>query len=306
MAPAPLILALDLGGTKVESAVVDAAGRILPGTRHRRPTGPAITADALARVIRAVIDESLTASPSAVSAAGIGSAGPVDLARGAVRPLNMPEARDLPLRDLVADHAGVPTTLRLDGTCIALAEHWLGATREAATSLSMVVSTGVGGGLIVDGRLATGGSGNAGHIGQIHVVADAPGPGVRSTTLEGIAAGPSTVAWARSHGWSGGTGEQLAEAVRAGDPVADAATRRSADAVGQAIASVTALLDLEAAAIGGGFTRVRSDYLDLVAEAVRRWSALPQERPVVVRAAALSDDAPLIGAAALRLRAEAL
>ncbi len=311
-----VILAVDLGGTKAEAALVAVgeagSGTVLPGSRHREPTGRGVAADTLARVIRSLVSSALAATPARVVGAGVGAAGPIDLTRGTVSPLNMPGIRDFPLRDVVEDAAEAPTTLRLDGTCIALAEHWLGATRGATSSLGMVVSTGVGGGLIVDGRLLSGPTGNAGHIGQIHVVDPAEdagragGAGRAGTTLEETASGPATVAWAQRRGWRGETGEELAAAVAAGDPVAEAATRRSAEAVGQAIASVSALLDLEVAAIGGGFSRVRPDYLDLVGAAVARWSALPRTRPVAVRPSGLSADGPLLGAAALRARAELL
>ena len=312
-----VLLAVDLGGTKAEAALiaVDAGsgtGTVVPGSRHREPTGRGVAADTLARVIRSLVSSALAATPARVVGAGVGAAGPIDLTRGTVSPLNMPGIRDFPLRDVVEDAAEAPTTLRLDGTCIALAEHWLGATRGATCSLGMVVSTGVGGGLIVDGRLLSGPTGNAGHIGQIHVVdpdedaGRAGGADCAGTTLEETASGPATVAWAQRRGWRGETGEELAAAVAAGDPVAEAATRRSAEAVGQAIASVSALLDLEVAAIGGGFSRVRPDYLDLVGAAVARWTALPRTRPVAVRPSGRSADGPLLGAAALRARAELL
>jgi glucokinase len=311
-------LAVDLGGTKAEAALVlvDERGRgaVIPGSRHRQETGRSIGGDTLTGVIRSLVAAALVSAPAPIVAAGVGAAGPIDLGRGTVSPLNLPEIRGFPLRDLVETAGGAPATLRLDGTCIALAEHWLGATRGAATSLGMVVSTGVGGGLIVDGRLLSGTTGNAGHIGQVHVVdpggaggAGAGGADVAlGTTLEETASGPATVAWARRHGWRGETGEDLAAAVAAGDPVADAATRRSAEAVGQAISSVSALVDLEVVAIGGGFSRVRPDYLDLVDAAVIRWGALPRSRPVVVRPSGLSADGPLLGAAALRARADLL
>ncbi|TQK17548.1 glucokinase [Microbacterium sp. SLBN-154] len=306
-----VILAVDLGGTKVESALVVAdgagAGAVVPGSRHRLPTGRAIGPEALTGAIRSVTTRSLQAAPARVFGAGVGAAGPIDLVRGTISPLNMPAIHDFPLRDLVEDTAGAPTTLRLDGTCIALAEHWLGATRGATTSLGMVVSTGVGGGLIVDGRLLSGTTGNAGHIGQVHVVEPADHRTDREgTTLEETASGPATVAWARRQGWRGDRGEDLAAAVVAGDPIAEAATRRSAEAVGQAIASVSALLDLDVVAIGGGFSRVRPDYLDLVDAAVIRWTVLPRTRPIMVRPSGLSTDGPLLGAAALRARADLL
>ncbi|WJL97280.1 ROK family protein [Microbacterium sp. ET2] len=306
-----LILAVDLGGTKAEAALVSVdeqrRGSVVPGSRHRESTGRSIDVDTLVGVIRSLVMKTRDAASRPITGAGVGAAGPIDLLRGTVSPLNMPAIDDFPLRDLVENAAGVPTTLRLDGTCIALAEHWLGETRGATTSLGMVVSTGVGGGLIVDGRLLSGTTGNAGHIGQIHI-ADPIGEdaGRHGSTLEETASGPATVAWARRHGWRGGTGEDLAAAVAAGDPTADAATRRSAEAVGQAIASVAALIDLDVAAIGGGFSRVRPDYLDLVDAAVTMWTALPRTRPVMVRPSGLSADGPLLGAAALRARADLL
>ena len=119
----------------------------------------------------------------------------------------------------------MPVRLALDGTCIALAEHWRGAAAGSRNALAMVVSTGVGGGLIVDGAPVRGFSGNAGHIGQLRLRARAEGAAVTDGTLESIASGPHTVAWARAQGWSGETGEQLAHAYAAADPVAVAAVR---------------------------------------------------------------------------------
>lgn len=240
----------------------------------------------------------MSAATAPVTAAGIGSAGPVDLTVGSVSPHNMPALAGYPVRNIVESVTGVAAALRLDGTCIALAEHWMGATRYTSASMSIVVSTGVGGGIVVDGRLLSGRSGNAGHIGQIHVAAE-PGHQPEDTTLEAVASGPSTVRWARQQGWDGSTGEDLAMAVARGDRIADAATRRSATFVGQAIASAATLLDLEAVAIGGGFVAVRPDYIDLVRQSAHHNAIFAYARDLAITASGLSGDGPLLGAAAL-------
>jgi len=302
---AGLVLAVDVGGTKLESALVDRCGRVLPGTRHRRPTGSDSSWQDLTAALGQVVEASLGVAPAKVRAVGVGSAGPLDLSAGTVSPVNLPLLAGFPLRDVVERLSGSPATLRLDGTCIALAEHWLGATRGTRASMSMVVSTGVGGGVLVDGRLLSGGSGNAGHIGQVHVAVqhqDADD----GTTLEEVASGPATVRWAQRRGWSGRTGEDLAASARSGDRVADAAIRRSAHHVGQAVAGAATLLDLEVVAIGGGFAQVRGDYLDLVRSSVVEHALLPYARRVEVTASALRDEGPLLGAAALVHRQDLL
>lgn len=300
--PAPFVLAVDIGGTKLETAVVDAAGHIVAGSRSRRPTGRGRDRAEVVTALRESVDQSLSAAPAGVAAAGIGSAGPVDLPTGTVSPHNLPLLRGLPVREIVEDAAGVLTVLRLDGTCIAVAEEWLGATRGSRVSMSMVVSTGVGGGVIADGAPLAGASGNAGHVGQIHVHTGAPRSAVEDSTLEAVASGPAAVRWARERGWDGASGEDLARGVLSGDPVAEQATRRSAYLVGQAVASVATLLDLEVVAIGGGFSRVREDYVDLVRRSVAENVLFPYAARVRVARSGLGDEGPLLGAAALALR----
>ncbi|MDO9590841.1 MAG: ROK family protein, partial [Microcella sp.] len=243
--------------------------------------------------------------------AGIGSAGPIAGTTGNVSPLNLAAWRDYPLGALVAtalDSAGVPglpVTLRMDGICIALAEVWLGAAQGESNVMGMIVSTGVGGGLILGGRVIAGPTGNAGHIGHVAVAGhdDVCACGARGC-LEAIASGPRTVAWARERGFAGETGEQLADAARTGDATARAAIERSATAVGRAIASSSALVDLDIVAIGGGFSHVSDDYIDLVQSAVSTHSGFGFVTKTRVVASGLSGEGPLIGAAALVHRAD--
>lgn len=300
---APLALAVDFGGTKVEAALVDDGGRLVPGSRARRGTGPDAASEALDRAVADVVRHALRAMPeqTAPVGVGIGSAGPVDLAAGTVSPLNVPAWRRHPLVDRVARLVpDAPVTLALDGLCIALAEHWVGAGRGARNLLGMVVSTGVGGGLVLDGRPAPGPTGNAGHIGHVEVGgADDPCACGGSGCLEAVASGPGTVRWARAHGFTGTTGHDLARAHAAGDPIALAAVDRAGTAIGRAIASAAGLVDLDVAAVGGGFSRVSPALLEAARAALARRSAFDFVRRTRIVPSGLSDEGPLIGAAAL-------
>jgi glucokinase len=169
----------------------------------------------------------------------------------------------------------------------------------------MVVSTGVGGGLVLDGRLINGGTGNAGHIG--HLVVDPEGPacacGGRGC-LEAIASGPSMVGWALSQGWTAERpdGIALAMAARGGDEVAAAAFQRCGTAVGIAIAGAAALLDLDVAVIGGGISHAGDLIMEPVFEAFTRHAGLRfAQRCRIVLAAA---DSGLVGAAAMFIASE--
>ena len=307
-----IAIAVDFGGTKVEAAVVDETGALLPGSRFRAPTGRADAATVGESVASVVRDAAAIAADDGrdLAGIGIGTAGPIG-ANGTASPLNVPSWREYPMRELVAATAApllgdVPVALRIDGEAIALAEHWIGAGQGVGALLGMVVSTGIGGGIMLGGRTVPGRSGNAGHIGHVAVPVDGPAPRCACGMLgcvEAVASGPNTVAWARQQGWTGETGEELALACAAGDDVALAAVRRSAHAVGRAIAGATALLDVKVVAIGGGFSSVVPDYIDLVAQPIAE-SDFPFVRSVSVVRSGLSGDGPLIGAAGFVLRPE--
>jgi glucokinase len=300
-------LAVDLGGTKIEAALVDPDGALLAGSRFRAPTGRSSSGARLAESAETVVTKAIGTLPagSRIVGAGIGSAGPITVSAGLVSPLNLPSWRDYPLREQVAALLpGLPVTLRMDGECIALAEHWIGSARGEENLMGMVVSTGIGGGLILGGRAVAGPTGNAGHIGHVEVGGfDEPCLCGGTGCVEAVASGPNTVAWARGQGWQGETGEDLAVAYRAGDAIAIAAVRRSGRAIGQAIASATALVDLDVVAIGGGFSHVTADIFDFVREAVTARASFPFVAKVRVIPSGLSGDGPLIGAAALVHRA---
>jgi glucokinase len=174
----------------------------------------------------------------------------------------------------------------------------------------MVVSTSVGGGLVLDGRLIDGASGNAGHIGHVVVDPDT-GPvcacGGRGC-LEAIARGPGLVAWAQTEGWrpdqKDATAKELADDGALGHPVGIAAMRRAGRALGIAIASAAALCDLEVVSVGGGLSQAGPLLFDPLEEALRAHARLPFTRDVTVVPAALGQSAGLVGAAALLFAAD--
>ncbi len=295
-------LAVDVGGTKMEAALVSDDGTVVDGSRSRSATGRAATPESLDAAVVQIVTHALTYLPddAELVGAGVGSAGPIDRTAGEILPVNMPQALRYPLADAVRKAASavsgkdVRTVFGHDGGALALAESWLGSTREARSSLSIVVSTGVGGGFVVDGQYIGGASGNAGHLGQVRRES--------GLTLEQIASGPASAAWAQSQGWTGATGEDLARDAASGDRIARAAIERSAREVGQALADAATLVDLDMIAIGGGFSRVSDDYIDLVQEALTASAAHEYSRRARVVRSGLGDEGPLIGAAALVLR----
>ena len=167
-----------------------------------------------------------------------------------------------------------------DAICLVAGEHWRGAGRGRDNVLGMVVSTGVGGGLVLDGRLIEGASGNAGHIGHVVVDPDT-GPvcecGGRGCA-EAIARGPALVAWAQNEGWrpdqQNATAKELADDGALGHPIGLAAMRRAGRALGVAIASATALCDLEVVSVGGGLSQAGPLLFDPLEEYLRAHARL--------------------------------
>ena len=305
-----LVLAIDIGGTKLAVGVVDAEGRVLENRRAPNPNPPTDDGEQLLRALLALVDE-LTTDRAVLTGVGIGCGGPMRWPVGEVSPLNIPSWRDFPLRERLAQEFKLPVRIHNDAVCVAIAEHWRGAGVGAENVLGMVVSTGVGGGLILGGRLIDGASGNAGHIG--HAIVHEHEPVCRCGAigcLEAIASGPNLAAWAYQQGWRPGfpvdqrTGRDLVEDARRGDATAVAAMGRAGRALGIGIASATTLCDLEVIAIGGGLSQAGPLLFDSLEASLRERVGLDFARSARVVPAGLGQESGLVGAAALIIHPE--
>lgn len=293
-------LAIDIGGTKIAVGLIDADGQI--GHRAQLPT-PDGDAEAIWAVVDSLVTEALAVAGGHVRGVGIASAGPIDLPAGTVSPINITAWQGFPIVDRVTNLVGAPTRLAGDGLCMAMGEQWRGAGRGAQFMLGMVVSTGIGGGLVLDGAPYDGRTGNAGHVG--HVVVEPDGPpctcGGRGC-VETLASGPHIAEWARQHGWKApqeADAKELADAANAGDPVAVKAFHRCATFVAATIASVGAVCDLDLVVIGGGVAKSGALLFDPLRESLRVHAGLSFLRDLRVLPAELGGDAGLVGAAAL-------
>ena len=297
-----LTLCLDIGGTKIAAGLADPDGALVHTAIRPTPTG--VGAEDVWAAVAATIADALRAADGPVAAVGIGSAGPVDQHSGSVNPVNIPSWDGFPLRDRVAAAVpGVPVRLGGDGVCMALGEHWRGAGRGARFLLGMVVSTGVGGGLVLDGVPYTGRTGNAGHVGHMVVEQDGlPCACGGRGCVETVAAGPWLVRWARANGWAAppaAGARELAAAASAGDPVAQRAFRRGATALGAMIASVGAVCDLDLVVIGGGVANAGPLLFDPLRAALAEYAKLDFLAGLRVVPAELGGEAGLVGAARL-------
>ncbi|QYC38615.1 Glucokinase [Nonomuraea coxensis DSM 45129] len=305
------VLAIDIGGTKLAAALVDEEGSALRSGTRPTPRTDVMTA------LAALIEEVTGGGPPAV-AVGIGCAGPLDLATGTVSPVNMPSWRGFPLRDEVRKVTGLPTVLAGDAQCFALGEHWLGAGRGSDSLLGIVVSTGIGGGLVIGGAPILGPTGNAGHVGHMSI----DPYGERCTCggrgcVEHYASGPNLVRWALANGWTpatdpaeqaGAAGQAgvekvdarlLAAAAVAGEPVAVAAFERGARALAGMIASTAAAVEVSTVVVGGGVSGAGKVLFEPLERALDDVAGLAFVRAVRVRQSTLGVRASLAGAANL-------
>ncbi|MFJ7496177.1 ROK family protein [Streptomyces sp. NPDC097727] len=303
-----LVAALDIGGTKIAAALVDGSGALL--VRAQRPTPARESAEMVMGAVTEVLTE-LSGSPlwERATAVGIGSAGPVDASAGTVSPVNVPGWRDFPLVERVGKAVGgLPVELVGDGVAMTAAEHWLGAARGYDNALCMVVSTGVGGGLVLGGKLHPGPTGNAGHIG--HVSVDLDGdlcPCGSRGCVERIASGPNIARRALEAGWRPGpdgdaSAAAVAAAARAGDQVAIASFERAAQALAAGIAATATLVEIDIAVIGGGVAGAGDILFAPLRRALRQYATLSFVQQLTVAPAVMGTDAGLVGAAAAAVR----
>lgn len=301
-----LILALDFGGTKLSAALYEVAGTAVPPQLLdlRRVHTPSDVDAPYELATMLSLARELIPAGRAPTATGVSFGGPVDYVKGIVRlSHHVPGWEAVPLRDIVAREFDAPAAVDNDANVAALGEHRYGAGQGADDLLYITVSTGVGGGWILAGRPWRGHEGMAGEIG--HTVVDPAGPlclcGKRGC-VERLASGPymaQGLAERRGVAPDSLSGRDVAEAAAAGDEVAQVVLLRGAWALGVGIGNAANLINPQRFILGGGVTKSGEQWWAEVRRAARE-TALPEVRFDIVPAA-LGDDAPLWGAAALAL-----
>lgn len=282
--PTGSVLALDIGGTKIAAALVAPDGT-LSGRASVATPKDGDAKELLGEVVALArgVQSGLGAAPRLC---GVGCGGPMDAET--VSPLNIPAWRRFPLSQMLGDELGLDVVVDNDAKALALAEGWLGSARDSQNFLAMVVSTGVGGGIVLGGRLLGGRLGNAGHIG--HVIVEPDGRRC-SCGAQGCLEAEA----------SGSAIEDVS-----GEPAALAPLEvrvRSGMLVGRAIASVASLLDLDLAVVGGSVALGYGEpFFDAAQVELSARARLDFSRTCRVVPVGLGDRAPLVGAGAIALR----
>lgn len=310
---------VDIGGTKVAAGVVDEHGRVLAAVRRETPhrtTSPSVVEDTIAEAVT-----ELRSQYPDVAAVGVGAAGFVDAEGAYVRFAPHLSWRDEPLRDAMRDRLGVPVTVDNDANAALWAEVRFGAARGESDVLCVNLGTGIGGALLVAGRLYRGAFGMAGEFGHMQVV-----PGGRACECgrtgcwEQYASGNVIARAARvlakaGHAGSallsgaGGdatrvTGHVVTEAARAGDPTALRLLDEVGEWLGVGVANLVAAFDPALVVVGGGLSEAGELLLGPAREAFADTLPGRDYRPLPrIVAAALGNNAGLIGAADLARRA---
>lgn len=313
------VLAIDLGGTKIASAIVSSEGRVL-ARDYRLTLADEGVEPVIARILSAVehLLKKGGVGLSRLDSISIASAGAIDSERGLVTSSpNLPGWHNVPLRGMVRERFGVSTFLINDASAAALGEHRLGAGRGTENLIYITVSTGIGGGIIINGRLYLGTSGSAGEIG--HMTIDVNGPecycgnngclevlasgraiareAIRrlgegeSSALTGIVAGKIDLITAR----------EVSQAAEAGDPLALGVVSQAAMYLGVGMVNVVNIFNPEVIVFGGSVAKMGDLLLNPVRQLVKDRAFELSAQAVRIVPASLGDDVGLLGAACFAL-----
>ncbi|MDD5082040.1 MAG: ROK family protein [Dehalococcoidales bacterium] len=310
------ILAVDLGGTKIMVALVSSSGQVI--ARERTPTpagqGPVAVIDRLVSTLERLLAEK-NMDVAQLHSISMAVAGAIDSIRGLVTlSPNLPGWRDVPLRDMVAARLGIRTFLINDASAAALGEHQFGAGRGVRDVVLLTVGTGIGGGIIIDGRLYPGASGAAGEMG--HMTIDINGPKCpcgNTGCLEMLASGtaiareaircaergqPTSLTKMVSGKLAEITAEKVYAAAREGDSVAIRVINTAATYLGVGLVNLVNIFNPEMIIIGGGVAKMGGLLLEPARQVVRDRAFVLPARVAKIVPAQLDDEAGVLGAAA--------
>ncbi len=320
-----LIAGLDIGGTHMSAGLVDHEGQIL-NVRRTLTLAHASAEELFDEVVSLVSATLADAGTRNVSGLGVGCAGPMNA--DGVSPLNIPAWRDFPLGARLEKQLGLPVLVDNDAKAMASGEGWVGAARNCDNFIGIVVSTGVGGGIFLNGRLLDGRTGNAGHIGHMVVVPDGcecvcGGRGCLEAEASGTAIAAKAIercrdglvgegallerfraiqagnAGAQARANSRLTASDVASAANLGDRWAKAVMDEAGVALGRAIASAAALADLSLAVVGGGVANTGGLLFDPAREQIKKDANLAFVQDLKIVPASLGPDSGVVGAASL-------
>ena len=307
------VLSLDIGGTKLAVAVVTEDGRThaLTVEPMRREEGPTVIVPRLFEMgHRAIAASGIPAAE--IAAVGISCGGPLDASAGVLTgPLHLPGWIDLPIVQLAESEFGLPAVLENDATAGALGEFRYGAARDASTMVYLTISTGIGGGAVIDGRLHRGAAGNGGEFG--HVMVRTGGRLClcgRRGCLEGYASGTSIAARAREAVIERGgasvlstlpevRAEHVVAAAAAGDPLATELWEETIDVLSIAVTDLVNVFEPDLVVLGGGVTRSGDALIVPVRERVAGSAMPPAAAASTVVVAQLGDAVCVVGAGAV-------
>jgi len=291
---------LDLGGTKIEGAIIDPTQPEVALHRLRLPTEAAQGYDhIITQIERVVAQLEKTSGQKRPKIVGIGTPGATEPSTGLLKNANTTCLNGRPLR---ADLVGrLQTNVRLanDANCCALAEATLGSARGRSVVIGLILGTGVGAGIVVNGHLVEGCHGIAGEWGHNPLCGEStPCYCGRVGCVETVISGPGLERYYRENGGDAIRLPEIADRARAGEPLAGATLARLRDKFGQAIAAVINIIDPDAIVIGGGVGNLDLLYADETRAAILRHLFNPELHTALLRPA-LGDSAGVFGAALL-------
>ena len=291
---------IDLGGTKIEGAIVDLAQPDRALWRLRVPTESARGYEHIVRQIGVLVERLETESGlSRPPVIGFATPGTVEPATGVMKNCNTVALNGRALRDDLAKSLGVEVSLANDANCFALAEALLGAARGRRVVVGLILGTGVGGGVVVDGRVLEGLHGIAGEWGHNPMCGEhAPCYCGRAGCVETVISGPALERFYRERTGESARLEEIVERAHRGDVASVATVERLREKFGEAIAAVINIIDPHAIVIGGGVGKIEALYDGETRRAVQRHLFNPVLRTEFLEPT-LGDSAGVFGAALL-------
>jgi len=312
------VIGVDLGGTKISVGAMPEDGSREIGVRSlptRSEQGSESVVDRMVGMIETVIAVVMAEEGvprSAIAGVGVGAPGPLDRERGVVVVAPNLGWRDLPLGPIITERVGLPVVLDNDANCATLGEAWIGAARGGRYVLGLTLGTGIGGGIIVNGRLYHGASDVAGEVGHMTIEtqgrrcacgnygcleAYASGPNIAQRAREALEAGePSILPEMVGGDLSLITAHEVYEANDRGDAVAHEVVRETARFLGAGVASLLNIFNPDVVVLAGGVTRAGPALFDPLRAEVRRRAFRPAVEAARIVPGALQGTAGVVGA----------